>query len=30
MFTVPTIPAAILSEATIEANRVRFFSFKAA
>ena len=30
MFTVPTIPAAMLSEATIEANKVRFFSLIAA
>ena len=27
MFTVPTIPAAKLSEATIHASKARFFSF---
>ena len=30
IFTVPTIPAVILSDATINDNRVRFFSLIAA
>jgi len=30
ILTVPTIPAAILSEATIKAKRVKFLSLKAA